>query len=197
MKKLKFTEYKKPDSTSIFTRDKFYRVFVKRGITIGFKSEPRMKSWLIESSKFYTFKMFQFVQVYSNVQKLYWDNWLYFSTNHTRADKNRFLAGQELDQNFALISKSLNRLELEARKPYGFNYVVIRMDNLKLNVDEICNLMIAEIPNGNTSVIYRLKSHLSELQLWQNQMDRFGLMDTAKIEDSELAEPIPLLKKVI
>lgn len=196
MNQIKFTAYKRPDKESIFIRDKFYSVWIGDHTRIQFKSKIKMKSYLVESSRFMTFKLYQYISLYSSIQKLFWDNWLYFSINHNNTNK-KYLAGLKIKRNFEEISKSIDRMILEAKSPTGIYYVLKRFEFLKEHLIENGNLMLEQIPRANVAVHYRIKTHLSEIQLWENQIKKFGKMETDKIQDSELSEEIPVLKIVV
>src|SRR5665213_2346257 len=78
MKKIKLNKYSIPDPGSVFTADKFYKVYLGNGYSVSFPNEKDTLAFLAQTNRDLTSKMYELNFLFSEVLKIYRHAWGYF-----------------------------------------------------------------------------------------------------------------------
>lgn len=179
MKRITFKSYKKPIGGDVLIRNNRYTVLVRREIKM-YKNHEHIKKFLTESSLFFTHKLYTATGLFVQIQKIYWENWMYFDIK-TNKSKNRFMEGQKIQDTLKSFVLHLERSVIESPKESGINYVIQRFDHMYNDLMSIMQDIEPILPQNQTSTKYQIRVLRSQLKTWKFQLDQFGKKDTQEI----------------
>lgn len=180
MKSITFKSYRKPIGGDVLIRNNRYTVMVRREIKM-YKNQNDIKRFLTESSRFFTHKLYTVTGHFVQIQKIYWENWMYFDIK-TNQSKNKFLEGQKIQDAFKTVIRNLERSVVESKAESGINYVIQRFEFLYNDLMSVLNDIEPILPQGQTATKYQIRVLRSQLKTWKFQIDQFGIKDTQEIE---------------
>ncbi len=149
MKEIKINHYTEPDLTSVFTRDKFFRVCLGNGLIFTFSNRKNLESFFVRVNRELRLTLMELIKVYGELTSDYWLSWFYVQK------------GSDLDAGTQTIAIHLKNI------PDLINLIVDRSHHINGNYFVFSHMYrIIDILNDACDIILDIrhqKVHYSEI----------------------------------
>ncbi len=132
MKKIKIEKYDEPRVGSIYTRDKYYWVWLGNGSKHRFSNRKHAEAFLARTNRFLNERVFELNRLYVEVFAEYRRLWFYF-------DRGAMFGNEKIENNIEWLNKKFNIL---IDRSGGENGNMNSFNNMRMIVDMLREIVL-------------------------------------------------------
>jgi len=165
MKKIRLKEIQIGDKSRLITKLKKHSVFLGNGLTFYFTNIHHAEEFLVKTSRFLNFKLFEINEIYIDTRAMYRRNWFYLDGNACKLNNFQF------NNNFINIEKAFDRICGHYKDYYVFKDFNNINDSLVIILKQLINLKRSM---NNYAEIHQIETIISRIQFIDDQIRNYG-----------------------
>lgn len=173
-RKIKIHELIPPDPSSVYTKNKFFCVFLGNGVRRYFTNKKNAFAFLAETNRFLNLMLYDLNELLATLFLEYRRAWVYFDTRK---------AEYELNKDIKSIADLIESAPIRSRVSNS-NYVVMQTILAALDSLEHGNVILLEImqKNNHWNTIRRIDSVLERIKDMKRKLQTWGAISSTAAE---------------